>query len=352
MIIWTRQFGAEINVNAKDGYEISISGTTFTRFRYASGYSGGNPGQSVTGVIWLFAGRPCYPGRARDRFRRHGWQTFCLCGSFRHDLVCLSPFVLVGLVPGDEVITVANSDISTTSAIRQCGATPIFCDVQANDFTIDAGQVEALISAKTRALLPVDLYGHPADAAQLRAIADQYNLAIIEDAALATGAEDYGKPVGAFADATIFSFAPFKPLGSVGNGAMIVTDDEALQRQLRLLVEYGHAQKYEDIAPGHQYYVAEGYNIPLDPLQAALVFTKLPYLPQWTAQRQAIVHQYEEGLQGSTAVVPVFRDESNPTFPLLHDSCPRTAANLSGFAESWCGSRHPLCTTCLSPSRL
>ena len=143
--------------------------------------------------------------------------------------------------PGDEVITVANSDISTTGAISQCGATPVLCDVLEDDYTIDPALVEALITRKTRAILPVDLHGHPANIKALRPIADQHRLKIIEDAALATGAHDHGAPVGAFADATMFSFAPFKPLGSAGNGAMVVTDDETVHTQLRLLASYGHA---------------------------------------------------------------------------------------------------------------
>lgn len=228
-----------------------------------------------------------------------------------------------GIEPGDEVITVANADISTTSAILQCGAKPVLCDVQEQDFTIDATQVEVLITSRTRALLPIDLYGHPADVKQLREIANQHQLIIIEDAALATGAVDYGQPVGAFADATIFSFAPFKPLGSAGNGAMIVTDDEGIQEKLRLLSGYGHAQSGVDVLAGHQRYVAEGYNVPLDPLQAALVLTKVPYLSKWTVRRRAIAHEYESGLQDSPAQVPTFRKESVPTFRCYTIRVPR-----------------------------
>ncbi len=143
--------------------------------------------------------------------------------------------------PGDEVITVANSDISTTGAISQCGAAPILCDVLEDDYTIDPALVEALISPKTRAILPVDLHGHPANVKTLRPLADRHGLRIVEDAALATGAQDYGLPLGAFADVAMFSFAPFKPLGSAGNGAMVVTDDDAIHDKLRLLSSYGHS---------------------------------------------------------------------------------------------------------------
>ena len=238
--------------------------------------------------------------------------------------------------PGDEVITVANSDISTTGAISQCGATPVLCDVLESDYTIDPPLIEALITPRARAILPVDLHGHPADAKAIRPIADRHGLKIIEDAALATGAQDHGQPVGAFADVTMFSFAPFKPLGSAGNGAMVVTDDDAIHDKLRLLASYGYnpAPIPRPLPPergkagespslfmggfrvgaGYQDYIAEGYNVPLDGLQAALVLLKLPCLGEWTAKRRAIAAALEKGLAGTAARTPRFRPESAPTF--------------------------------------
>lgn len=219
-----------------------------------------------------------------------------------------------GVSDGDEVITVGNSDISTTAAIIHCGATPVLCDIREEDYTIDVAKVEALITSRTRAILPVDLYGHPADVRALREIAQRHDLRIVEDAALATGAADHGRPVGAFADAAVFSFAPFKPLGSAGNGAMVTTDDEAVARGLQALAGYGHAKDYEDVLPGHQRYIAEGFNVPLDPLQAAVVSVKLPYLEAWTERRHEIARAYREGLADTAAQLPSFRAESEPTF--------------------------------------
>ncbi|TVR22713.1 MAG: DegT/DnrJ/EryC1/StrS family aminotransferase [Anaerolineaceae bacterium] len=219
-----------------------------------------------------------------------------------------------GITSGDEVITVGNSDISTTAAIRQCGAEPVLCDVLTDDYTINTELVEALLSPRTRALLPVDLYGHPANVKALRSLAQKHDLKIIEDAALATGAHDHGQPAGAFADATIFSFAPFKPLGSVGNGAMVVTNDDDIYEQLRRLTHYGHSADTTGVPSGHQHYVGEGYNVPLDGLQAAIVLTKLPYLKKWTAQRQAIAQAYHDGLKDTSARIPIFRPEASPTF--------------------------------------
>ncbi len=229
-----------------------------------------------------------------------------------------------GIDAGDEVITVANSDISTTGAISQCGATPVLCDVLADDYTINPALVEALVSRRTRAILPVDLHGHPANVKALRPIADKHGLKIIEDAALATGARDHGAPLGKFADATMYSFAPFKPLGSAGNGAMLVTDDAAIEARLRLLVGYGYNPQ-ADIPPGQQDYSAEGYNAPLDGLQAAIVLVKLPRLSEWTARRRAIVSMLEAGLAESGAITPVFRAESAPTFRSYAIRSPRQA---------------------------
>jgi dTDP-4-amino-4,6-dideoxygalactose transaminase len=219
-----------------------------------------------------------------------------------------------GIGPGDSVITVANSDISTTSAIRQCGALPILCDVHAHDFTLDCSQVEALITPATRAILPVDIYGHPADVRSLREIADRHGLMIIEDAALATGANDYGRPVGSFSDVAVFSFAPFKPLGSTGNGAMVVADDPQLALRIRQLCEYGSAPHSVETPEGYQFYVAEGYNVPLDPLQAALLQIKIPFVAEWTRRRQAIAEMYEVGFRGTAVRTPQFREVSAPTF--------------------------------------
>lgn len=221
-----------------------------------------------------------------------------------------------GVGPGDEVITVANSDISTTAAVSNCGAVPVLCDVRAGDYNMDPELVEALVTERTRALLPVDMHGHPADVKQLREIAERHGLMIIEDACLATGADDYGRSVGVYADAVVFSFAPYKPFGGAGSGAGVATSDEQVHEKLRLLTAYGagRSEDWEEEIPGRQYAIDEGYNLSLDGLQAALLRVKLPYLKQTTAQRREIVEWYREGLDGTPAVLPGFRPESGPTF--------------------------------------
>ena len=239
-----------------------------------------------------------------------------------------------GVGRGDEVITVGNSDISTTGAIRQAGALPVLCDVLASDYTIDPALVEAQITDRSRAILPVDLHGHSANIKALRPLADRYRLKIVEDAALAAGAKDHGQSVGAFADVTMFSFAPFKPLGSAGNGAMLVTNDDEIQGQLRLLVGYGY-DPAGDVTVGYQNYVHEGYNVPLDGLQAALLLVKLPYLAEWTAKRRGIVDALEAGFADTPVIItPRFRPESEATFRSYAIRVPRQLQVYQGLREA------------------
>ncbi len=219
-----------------------------------------------------------------------------------------------GVGPGDEVITVGNSDISTTAAISHCGAVPVLCDVTLDDYAINPELVESLITTRTKALLPVDLYGHPADVCRLREVADRHGLKLVEDATLAMGAQDYGRPVGTFADIAVYSFAPFKPMGSVSNGGMLTTNDEAVAERARLLCEYGHSPHRPAGGGPYQSHIIEGYNVPLDTLQAALVLVKLPYLADWTRKRREVAMTYAEGLRGSAVALPLFRVESYPTF--------------------------------------
>lgn len=222
----------------------------------------------------------------------------------------------VGVGPGDEVITVANSDISTTAAITHCGAVPVLCDIRADDYTIDPDGVASLITSRTRAVLPVDLYGHPADVRALRRVADRHGLAIVEDAALALGARDYGRPVGAFADVVVYSFAPYKPLGCVGNGGAVATDSAILARRLRVLRGYGASPDAPPATPGLQRYVEEGFNLPLDPLQAAVLRVKLPHLDAWTRRRREVAQFYARRLAALPVVLPTFRPDAEPTFRL------------------------------------
>lgn len=219
-----------------------------------------------------------------------------------------------GIEPGDEVITVANTDISTPAAISHCGATPVFCDVRADDYTMDPARLADLITPRTRALLPVDLYGHPADMQALREIADRHRLRVVEDAALAVGARDHGRPVGAFADVVVYSFAPYKPLGTAGNGGAVATSDPHLARRLRVLRGYGASSDLPPSAPGHQAHVDEGYHLTIDAVQAAVLTVKLTYLEEWTRSRRVVAQAYAAGIRHPAVSHPVFRQTCKPTY--------------------------------------
>jgi dTDP-4-amino-4,6-dideoxygalactose transaminase len=220
-----------------------------------------------------------------------------------------------GVEPGDEVITVANSDIATTAAISHCGATPVLCDVLESDYTMDPAQVEGLITERTVGLLPVDLYGHPCDAQRLREIADRHDLFIVEDTAIATGARDHGRPIGAFADAAAFSCSPHKPFEGVGNGGLITTGDPALWERIELLKGFGLHVGTSETPPVYYHHVAEGYNLRMNPVDAAVLTVKLPFLQQWSDKRRVIGTWYAERLAAFEDVqLPAFRPESEPIF--------------------------------------
>lgn len=218
-----------------------------------------------------------------------------------------------GLQSGDEVITVANSDMSTTSAIVNCGAKPVFCDILASDYTINPELVESLISERTRGLLPVDLYGHPANIKQLQHIARQHSLFIVEDAALATASRDFGLPMGAFADLVCFSTTSTKQIGGIGNGGMVATADLSLRDKLELYRSYGLSPGTKQNPHTGNDQQVDGLNSQMSPVNAAVVALKLNYLPAWTERRKQIARQYESRLQNIEGIsLASFRQESEP----------------------------------------
>ncbi|MFH1748774.1 MAG: DegT/DnrJ/EryC1/StrS family aminotransferase [Planctomycetota bacterium] len=218
-----------------------------------------------------------------------------------------------GVQYGDEIITVANSDMSTTSAIVNCGAKPVFCDVLASDYTMNPDLVEPLISERTRCLLPVDLYGHPANVKQLQHIARQNNLLIVEDAALATASRDFGLPMGAFADLVCFSTTSTKQIGGIGSGGMVATADCSLRDTLEMYRNYGLSPGTKQIPHSGNDQQVDGLNVKMSPVNAAVVRTKLEYLPAWTERRKQIAGHYESRLQNRDGItLASFRPESDP----------------------------------------
>jgi dTDP-4-amino-4,6-dideoxygalactose transaminase len=211
----------------------------------------------------------------------------------------------LGVGPGDEVIAPPNTDISTCAAISHTGAEFVWADVDEATHNLDPARVAEAITPRTRAIVAVHLYGLPAPADELRALAEPRGIVLVEDAALAFGARVGDRPAGSLGDVAAFSFAPAKVLGAYGDGGLITTDDGALARRARLLAGYGEPFREAMAGPdGRQRLEAEGYHSHLDLLQAAVLRVKLRHLPAAAARRRALAARYDAGLAGSPAIVP------------------------------------------------
>ena len=187
---------------------------------------------------------------------------------------------------GDEVITVAFTFVATTEAIGIVGATPVFVDINPDTFNMDANLIEEKITPKTKAILPVHLYGQPCDMEKIMTIAKKHNLYVIEDCCQAIGAEFKGKKVGSFGDIGCYSFYPTKNLGTMGDGGLAVTNSEALKNRMVALRNHGGAVRY--------YHDEIGVNSRLDEIQAAILRVKLPYINNWNKARRAHAAFYNE----------------------------------------------------------
>lgn len=196
--------------------------------------------------------------------------------------------VALGVKPGDEVIAPAHSWISTTETITQAGAKVVFCDTDEDTFTIDPMSIEAKITPNTVGIIPVHLYGQPADMDAIMAIAKKHKLWVLEDCAQAHLARYKGQLVGTFGDVASFSFYPGKNLGAMGDAGAVVTNDDALAEKMTMFARHGGLKKGD--------HKIEGINSRLDGIQAAILSVKLPYLPKWTALRQERAARYSDQL--------------------------------------------------------
>jgi dTDP-4-amino-4,6-dideoxygalactose transaminase len=201
-----------------------------------------------------------------------------------------------GVGPGDEVITSCFTFIATAEAISHAGARPVLVDINPDDFNLVPEQVEAAIGPRTKAIIPVHLFGWPADLDRLLDIACRHRLELIEDAAQAHGARYRGRRVGTFGKAACFSFYPGKNLGAYGDAGMVVTGDDALAARLRLLRDHGRRTKYEHVIVGH--------GERLDTMQGAVLEVKLPHLDGWNAARRHAAARYRELLADLPLVLP------------------------------------------------
>ena len=213
----------------------------------------------------------------------------------------------MGIGPGDEVITTAHSWISTSETITQTGAQVVFCDTEADTYCLDPAKLEALITPRTKAIIPVHLYGHPADMDSILAIARKHGLKVIEDCAQAHMATCGGRLIGTMGDAATFSFYPGKNLGAMGDAGCFVTGDAALAEWGMTYARHG----------GKGEHVMEGINSRMDGLQAAVLNVKMPRLAEWTAERREIARRYTEELSAIPGVtVPVERPDCTHVYHL------------------------------------
>lgn len=214
----------------------------------------------------------------------------------------------VGIGPGDEVIVPACSWISTSESVTTAGAKPIFADILPELYTIDPNDVVKKITSKTKAIIPVHLYGLPAEMDEILAIAGKHNLLVIEDCAQSHGAEYKGKKTGTFGIASAFSFYPGKNLGAYGDGGAMVTNDHELAEKLRMRANHGQKGKHN--------HIIEGRNSRLDSLQAAILLAKLPHLNSWSKARLENASIYTINLKNSGFIVPIIPDYSTHVFHL------------------------------------
>jgi dTDP-4-amino-4,6-dideoxygalactose transaminase len=195
-----------------------------------------------------------------------------------------------GVGAGDEVITVSMTFVATTAAILYCGATPVFVDIDPLTWTMDPKLIEAAITPRTKAIVPVHLHGLMADMDAIVAIARRHRLVVIEDAAQAHGAEYKGRRAGSIGDAGCFSFYPGKNLGAYGEGGAVVCNDPEIAQRIALLRDWGQASKYN--------HVVAGYNYRMDGIQGAILNVKLNYIEEWTEARRAVASRYHQLLEG------------------------------------------------------
>lgn len=211
--------------------------------------------------------------------------------------------------PGDEVIIPANTYIATALAVSAVGATPVLVDCREDTFEIDTELIEPALTGRTRALMPVHLFGQSADMDAIEAVASAHNLVVVEDAAQAHGTRFRGRRCGTFGRVGCFSFYPGKNLGAYGDGGIAVTDDDEIAERLRRLRNYGQRVKYE--------HVERGTNSRLDSIQAAVLNVKLPHLEQWNASRATNAAMYMEMLANTDVVTPVLDPRSTHIFHLF-----------------------------------
>lgn len=235
----------------------------------------------------------------------------------------------LGVSVGDEVIVPSNTYIATWLAVSQCGATPVPVEPDAATYNIDPARIEAAITSRTKVILPVHLYGQPADMNPILAIARKHGLKVLEDGAQAHGARYKGKRLGAHGDVVAWSFYPGKNLGSYGDGGAVTTDDPEIAERIRVLRNYGSRVKYVN--------EVRGFNSRLDPIQAAALRVKLKMLDVWNTRRAAIAGRYQSDLKNTGLTLPFVPDWAEPAWHLYVVQHPQRDALQKKLGEAGIG---------------
>ena len=221
----------------------------------------------------------------------------------------------LGIKEGDEVIVPSNTFIATALAVSYVGGTPVFVEPDIRTFNINPTLIESAITGKTKAIIPVHLYGQPCDMDPIMEIAKKYELFVIEDCAQAHGARYKGKVIGSFGDAAGFSFYPGKNLGALGDAGATVTNNQSIAEKIRALGNYGSDYKY--------HHIYQGNNSRLDELQAAFLAAKLPFLDKVNENRRTIANRYLKGIDNQEIILPIIPDFAEPVWHIFAIRCDR-----------------------------
>jgi dTDP-4-amino-4,6-dideoxygalactose transaminase len=228
--------------------------------------------------------------------------------------------------PGDEVIVPSNTFIATWLAVSECGAVPVPVEPDDETFNIDVAGIEAAITPRTRAIIPVHLYGQPADLDAIMAVARRHGLRVLEDAAQAQGASYKGQPIGGHGDVVAWSFYPGKNLGALGDAGAVTTNNDQLADRIRVLRNYGSRQRYVN--------EVQGYNSRLDPVQAAVLRVKLRHLPDWNERRGRIASRYSREFANCDLTLPGVPDWADPAWHLYCVRYPQREQLRKRLADS------------------
>ncbi len=282
-----------------------------------------------------FAGGPFVAGFEED-FARFCGSSHAIGVSNGTDALWTA-LIGLGVGEGDEVITVPNTFIATAEAITFCGAKPVFVDIDESTYTMDPALIEDAITPRTRAIIPVHLYGHPADMDPIMEIARRHNLFVIEDACQAHGALYKGRQAGSIGDAGCFSFYPGKNLGAYGEAGAVITNNDDLARNIRMFRDHGQSRKY--------YHDIIGWNSRMDGVQGAVLTVKLRHLPAWNDARRRAAALYGDMLRNTEDIqLPVEKKYARHVYHIYAIRVPERDDFISELAEQGvhCGIHYPV----------